>query len=203
MRHWGKYKGPARLVLLLVDALDDSGRDDARTLVLLLSKIGRLTNIRLRCLVTSRPETPIRAGFKETRNSHQDLILQELPRPEIRKDIDTFLRCRLDQIRTQYNGNVSEDSAVPASWPSTESIERLVEMAIPLFIFASTVCRFIADHPLGDPEEQMDKILRYDNLDGLAKLHLTYLPILNNMILGDSGSAQRSETEKAAIIKSF
>ena len=54
-------------LVLVIDALDECQReDDVRTILLLLLAEARcLGGIRLRVLVTSRPETPIRLGFRE------------------------------------------------------------------------------------------------------------------------------------------
>lgn len=50
-------------------------------------------------------------------------------------------------------------------------------MVVPLFIFASTACRFIGDTISNDPEEQVVKIIKYKGLSA------TYLPVLNEMLL--------------------
>ena len=55
-------------------------------------------------------------------------------------------------------------------------------MAIPLFIFAATVCRFLADAN-GNPRKRLREILEYDTED-LTKQDLTYLPILNHLFSG-------------------
>ena len=53
----------------------------------------------LRVLVTSRPELPIRLGFKQMLDrTYQDLILHEVPKRIIKHDIRLFLEHELGEI---------------------------------------------------------------------------------------------------------
>jgi len=61
-------------------------------------------------------------------------------------------------------------------------------MAIPLFIFAATVCRFIKDRKCGPPEEQLAKVLQYQTRSQESKLDATYLPVLNQLLVGLTAS---------------
>ncbi|KAL8310412.1 hypothetical protein RB597_010312 [Gaeumannomyces tritici] len=201
-----KCKGgiPESLVVV-VDALDECDREeDATTLVHLLSREKEATSIRIRFFVTSRPELPIRLGFKEIDGRYQDLALHEIPEPAIRKDISTFLRWELDRLRHNFNKTV-RGPGLPLDWPPALSFAGLVDMAVPLFIFASTACRFIADSNLGDPQEQLDKILEYRKKGGWSQLYTTYLPILNQLFLKrtNSGSVSRTENERTTILGWF
>ncbi|KAL8396650.1 hypothetical protein RB594_003638 [Gaeumannomyces avenae] len=94
---------------------------------------------------------------------------------------------------------------LPPDWPPSTSVESLVDMAVPLFIFASTACRFIADSNYGNPGEQLNKILEYRKKGGRSQLHTTYLPILNQLLLKrtDSGWVSRTEDEETAIVAWF
>ncbi|KAL8296246.1 hypothetical protein RB600_001638 [Gaeumannomyces tritici] len=198
----GDVPGPLAVV---VDALDECDREeDATALVRLLSRAKEATSIRIRFFITSRPELPIRLGFKEIGDGYQDLALHEIPKPDIRKDISTFVRSELARVRHNFNKTVT-GPGLPPDWPTPTSLESLVDMAVPLFIFASTACRFIADSDYGDPGEQLDKILKYRKKGGWSQLHTTYLPILNQLLLKrtNSGSANRTENEKAEIVGWF
>jgi hypothetical protein len=58
----------------------------------------------------------------------------------------------------------------------------LVEMAIPLFIFAATICRYIGES--GDsPRERLEIVLSYQRRK-ISQLDKTYLPILEHLIKG-------------------
>ncbi|KAK9434774.1 uncharacterized protein VB005_09557 [Metarhizium brunneum] len=55
-------------------------------------------------------------------------------------------------------------------------------MASPLFIFAATVCRFIADRNDANPDRQLQEVLHIGS--DISQLHATYLPVLNKLIMG-------------------
>ncbi|KAL8303428.1 hypothetical protein RB600_007058 [Gaeumannomyces tritici] len=183
------------LLAVVVDALDECDREeDAKVLIYLFSRAREVAPFRLRFFVTSRPELPIRLGFKKIGDNYQDLALHEIPEADIRRDIRIFLRFKLAKIRDEFNMTCS---GLPTDWPPSTSLENLVDMAVPLFIFASTACRFIADSDYGDPGEQLDKILKYRKKGGWSQLHTTYLPILNQLFF------KRTENEKTAIVAWF
>ncbi|EED16915.1 sulfur metabolite repression control protein, putative [Talaromyces stipitatus ATCC 10500] len=75
----------------------------------------------------------------------------------------------------------------------------LVEMAVPLFIFAATLCRFVEDPAWSDPTGQLKKLLEYRQMKGdseMDKLDATYSPILNQLIHGCPEKAQKSLVER-------
>ena len=194
------------LLAVVIDALDECDREeDIVVLINLLSRANEATSFRLRFFVTSRPELPIRLGFKEIDGSYRDLALHDIPKQDIRRDISTILRAELAQVRQNFNKTVT-GLGLPQDWPPSASIEILVDMAVPLFIFASTACRFIADGDYGDPGEQLDRILEYRKKGGgWSQIHTTYLPILNQLLLKrtDSGSVRRTKDETAIIVAWF
>ena len=57
--------GQAMVILVVVDALDEcDGDNDVKTIISLLATAKALRSARLRIFITSRPELPIRLGFK-------------------------------------------------------------------------------------------------------------------------------------------
>ncbi|KAK3379285.1 vegetative incompatibility protein HET-E-1 [Lasiosphaeria ovina] len=193
------------LLAVVVDALDECDREeDVTALVGLLSRAKETTSIRLRFFVTSRPELPIRLGFKDIDGDYQDLALHEIPEADVRKDISTFLRSELAQVRHKFNKTVTGPGISP-DWPPSASLESLVDMAVPLFIFASTACRFISGSKYRNPIEQLNKILEYKEKGGWSQLHTTYLPILNELLLErtDSGFVSCTEDDRADIVAWF
>ena len=79
-------------LVIVVDALDECERDeDVKLIINLLSRAKSLTSLRLRILVTSRPELPIRLGFSAIHGQYQDLVLHEIPEPVVEHDISTYL----------------------------------------------------------------------------------------------------------------
>ncbi|KAK7432112.1 hypothetical protein QQZ08_001402 [Neonectria magnoliae] len=57
-------------------------------------------------------------------------------------------------------------------------------MAVPLFIFAATVCRFLADRRCGNPNKQLKAVLEFRTESQASQLDATYLPILSRLIEG-------------------
>ncbi|KAI9764570.1 MAG: hypothetical protein M1839_005882 [Geoglossum umbratile] len=160
--------------VLVIDALDECERDeDIRAILQLLSQTKGLKPVSLRIFVTSRPQLPIRFGFKKMPDGmYQDLILHEVPRRTIEHDIALFLQHQLGEIR--------EQRSLSADWPGRDRIQALANMAIPLFIFAATVCRYVGSKG-SDPEECLNKVLEYQK-STFSQLDQTYLPILNQLL---------------------
>ena len=161
-------------LVVVIDALDECEREeDIRAILRLLARTKDLKPVSLRIFVTSRPELPIRLGFNQMSDgTYQDLILHEVPNQTIKHDITVFLRDELANIR--------EQRSLPLDWPGEGEIHTLVEMAIPLFIFAATVCRFIGDKR-DNPKSRLKTILQYQTTNQVSKLDRTYLPILNQL----------------------
>ncbi|KAL7909440.1 putative wd40 protein [Trichoderma velutinum] len=159
------------LMIIVIDALDECGDDnDIRAIIQLLPQVQATKSIRLRVFITSRPELPIRLGFKDVEGDYQDLVLHHVPMAEIEHDISLFITHKLDSIR--------EYRFLSQGWPGGIKIQLLVTISVPLFIFAATVCRMLQDHDLV-PEETLEDIFKYQNKE--SKLDAVYLPVLNRL----------------------
>jgi hypothetical protein len=185
---------------IVIDALDECEREgDIKNILYLLAQVQHITSVRVRVLITSRPELPVRLGFKKiSGTAYQDLILQEIPQRIIEHDIAAFLKCELEKIRDDHN-SLHPGRPLSSVWPSEKNIQALVKMAVPLFIFAATVCRFVEDSRW-DPEEQLQSILSYQTASQVSKLDRTYLPILDRLLHGLSESQSESLTEEFRIV---
>jgi hypothetical protein len=183
----------ASTLIIVIDALDECEKEkDIREILRLLAKAKDVKPVCLRIFVTSRPELPIRLGFAEmSRDAHQDLVLHEIPKADIEHDISTYLRHEFMRIRTEYSKR-SPQHPLSADWPGDGNIRTLVEMATPLFIFAATVCRFVADPIKGNPKKRLSAILEYQTVSQASKLDRTYLPILDQLLV-DQDEAEKEE----------
>jgi hypothetical protein len=188
-----------RTVVLVIDALDECDRDDDVRVIIHLISLGRsLQSVRLRAFLTSRPELPVRLGFKSIYGKYQDLTLHEIPKPIISHDIAAFWNHELTRIKEDYNNITPSELQLSEDWPRSQSVDILVQMAVPRFIFAATVCRFIGDRAWSDPAGQLAKILEYlerSPESELDKLDATYRPILDQLTVG-SESAQNTLIEE-------
>ncbi|KAF9887949.1 hypothetical protein FE257_009471 [Aspergillus nanangensis] len=189
-------------IVFVIDALDECERDDdIRLIIHLLSQGKKLKSVRLKTFLTSRPDLPVRLGFNSIQGNYQDLVLHQIPAPVIQKDISEFLNSELAKIKEDYNA-LSVGDKLPLDWPGSEVIQNLAYMAIPLFIFASTVCRFIGDPAWSDPAGQLTKVLQYHSAgeaSELDKLDATYRPVMDRLIVG-SKTAQRSIVDEFHLI---
>ncbi len=127
-------------LVLVVDALDECDSCHADILGCLAEAADLLT-IKLRILVTSRPETPILSFFRRMpEGANLSLSLDQVSREEVDEDISRFYKKRFGDI---VHGNLG---CLPADWPGNASIAELVQKAEGLFIYAATICRFVERH---------------------------------------------------------
>ncbi|KAK4215173.1 WD40-repeat-containing domain protein [Rhypophila decipiens] len=188
-------------IVIVIDALDGcDGEKDVKTIISLLAQANMVRSVRLRVFITSRPELPIRLGFKDIQGKYQGIALLQIPEPVVEQDISTFLGYELARIRNEYNGQAPPYSKLPLGWPGQDVIRTLAQMAVPLFISAATVCRFVEDKAWSNPGGQLKKILEYraKTFDSeLDKLDATYLPILDQLTVG------RTDLQRSRILAEF
>ena len=121
-------------------------------------------------------------------DAHQDVILQDIPKVTIAGDILSFLKAEFKKIRDDYNDS-HPDSPLPQDWPGGQCIQALSEMAVPLFIFAATVSRFVGDHRWS-PRRRLADVLKYQMNGQASKLDKTYLPVLDHLLINLSDPEQ-------------
>ncbi|KAH8205787.1 hypothetical protein TruAng_000063 [Truncatella angustata] len=156
-----------RICLIVIDALDECEREeDIRVLINLLSRARMTKKLQLKFFLTSRPELPIRLGFKAISGTYEDFILHEVAEPMIEHDLAVYFKCNLQRVRLDFNQSTSEERHLSTSWPSEANLRVLVEMAVPLFIFAATVCRFVADRKGGSPQKKLQRVLGFRSTQG-------------------------------------
>ncbi|KAF5510808.1 Vegetative incompatibility protein HET-E-1 [Colletotrichum siamense] len=173
-------------LILVVDALDECGfehrsqvdesLESSRLIIKILSRLATVCNINARIFLTSRPEVPIRLGFLEDvpTGSHQDVALHDIPEPVIEHDIRAFIESELEAIRVSH--------AIARDWPGNDVLTQVVKASVPLFIYASTICKFIDDRRRRfRPQAQLDKVLRQS--EGFRTgIEITYRPILDQLV---------------------
>jgi nucleoside-triphosphatase THEP1 len=93
--------------VIVIDALDEcqweGERDSIRAILQLLPQMQTAKSIQVRLFLTSRPELPIRLGFKDIPGAHQAFDLLDVPRADIKNDISMFLKCRLVKTHADYH----------------------------------------------------------------------------------------------------
>lgn len=114
------------------------------------------------------------------RSLHQDVKLKEVQATTIDYDIRLFFQHSFKDI-VEKDQSVNPYDPLPIYWPGSNAIDTLVSLAIPLFIFAFTVCGYISE---SDPKERLRRILKQNGNKSLTGIDRTYVPILNQLVSG-------------------
>ena len=141
--------------LIIIDALDEcKDKEPASALLSVLSRhVHEIPKVKF--FITSRPEPPIREGFRlESLRPITDVLeLHNIKRSLVDEDIGLYLRTHLTDIR-----KARSDCEFPEEWPSSYDINILCKKAGGLFFYASTVIKFVlSEHHL--PTERLDLIV--------------------------------------------
>ena len=167
-----------RRYIIVIDALDECDNDsNIRIIVQLLAKARSLTKVRVRVLLTSRPEVPIRHGFRQVPEAeHQDVVLHNISRSIIDCDIALFLEHNLQLI--------AQERCLCAGWPGAEIVVQLVQSAGGLFIWAATACRFIQEGKRFAAKRLETILCNRDTTSVAPERHLNeiYTTVLKNSI---------------------
>lgn len=92
---------------------------------------------------------------------------------------------QFSQIRSEYNVAPLLGDPLPLEWPGPVALKQVTDMAVPLFIIAATICRFIRDQDF-DPQDQINTVLDSRNTGSLSHIGQTYLPILERVFSGST-----------------
>ncbi|RDA95348.1 hypothetical protein CP533_3444 [Ophiocordyceps camponoti-saundersi (nom. inval.)] len=166
-------------IVIVIDALDECEYDRSGRVKPIIDIFLHDKRLGLKVLVTSRPEWEIRRGFRPHEDQYQDIILHEIPRPIIERDISVFFDYMLARIRAD-----NEELGLSADWPGPDNTQRLVDMSMPLFIYASTICRFLNDSKWTSPERRLQEVLKQSITGSELRLDATYLTVLSKIIEG-------------------
>ncbi len=181
--------------LLVIDALDECDQDEHIRMILpLLAEARTLKTARLRVLLTSRPEIPIRHGFYQIPDAqHQDFVLHNVLPTIVNHDISLFLEYNLGIVRQEWT--------LGADWPGEVVLRQLVLRACGLFIWVATACRFIREGKQF-AHKRLDTILKgSSNTITAPDKHLdeVYLTVLKHSISSEHSDQEREEV--GAILK--
>ncbi len=178
-------------MVLVIDALDECGKQgDIWRVLQLLATAGTFRTVRFRVLITSRPETDIRDGFSQfLSGAYQEFILHDISNSVVDHDILIF-------FSNKFRHNISKD------WPEEQAIERLVQKAAGLFIWAATAYRFIYEgrKSISIAKKRLHRILQSDGLMTKPedKLNEIYVTVLQNAI-----DPSYNEEEKEIVYEMF
>ena len=137
----GPFKATHIPTLIIIDALDECRDEEpASALLSVLSRyVDKIPWVKF--FITGRPEPRIRSGFRlaSLRPITEVFKLHDVERSLVDRDIKLYFRTQLAEIsKTRSDCDLMEE------WPSSHDIETLCEKAAGLFIYASTVVKFVA-----------------------------------------------------------
>ncbi|KAJ6565886.1 hypothetical protein DFH09DRAFT_462875 [Mycena vulgaris] len=144
---------------IVLDGLDECGDHKIQTeIIRLFMKAIQVHQLPIRILICSRPE----AHLREVLEAEETLALcQQVELSADRSayhDIRTYLRDEFARIHSECKFRGID---LGVDWPSTDALQRLVKKSSGLFIYASTVIRFVDDE-YSHPIDRLESVLRLD-----------------------------------------
>ena len=184
----GPLNAASTSTLIVIDALDECKDEEPASAVLsVLSRyVDKIPHVKF--FITGRPEPRIRAGFrlKSLRPITEVFRLHDVERSSVDHDIKLFFRTQLTDIATSRS-----DCDFTEDWPTPSDIDVLCTKAAGLFIYASTVVKFVASRPR-TPIQQLEQIVSLPQstaYEGRAGVDLLYTQILEQAAT-DVGAVQ-------------
>src|SRR5258708_3263790 len=188
-------------VVIVVDALDECDNSKGAVNELLQAVVEHCTKSpSLRLFITSRPELHINPVLA---NEAGIVLHEDIDQSIVSDDIREYLREEMSRIPKLLGVKV------PFPWPSEWELEKLVERAGQLFIWAAMAVRFVGDHRGTDPISRLETLLReysstrsntgirnpHEDLDGL------YMTILSQAAEGlENDSANNMQKVISTVI---
>jgi hypothetical protein len=150
-----KPNTPVQPRAIIIDGLDECNTDSAQSEIVelvagLIATQGG--EIPLLWLFFSRPERHIDQVFSDASAAPLCRQVELLVSRDIDDEIRLYLRGHLHLRRGKSSSNAP-------IWPSKEDLDTLVEMVAGLFIYASTIVKYIMDPDALSPERQLQDVL--------------------------------------------
>jgi ABC-type dipeptide/oligopeptide/nickel transport system ATPase component len=170
-------------IVIVIDALDESGPDDGREpnrekLVQAIVEEFPALPPSIKVLITSRDEGKISLSMSGC-SSCLSMRMEDVPHTE--EDILQYIRHRMVRIRRTLASPL-------ADWPGATREMKLAEYADGLFIWASVACASL-ESGRDDPDVQLVKLVSTsrDGVTAEEKLDLLYLDVLRHNRPKDEG----------------
>jgi len=169
--------------VIVIDALDECNDDQPASAI--LSVLGQFVKqlSPVKFFITGRPEPRIRTGFRLPllEPLTQIFLLHKVEPSAVDSDIQLYLSQRLTAIAKQRS-----DLQLPDPWPHKSEIITLTKKSSGLFIFASTLVRFIGSE-YHEPTERLQLVISEANStthEGRAGIDFLYSQILLHAFSG-------------------
>ncbi|KAF8797378.1 WD40 repeat-like protein, partial [Phlegmacium glaucopus] len=119
--------------VIVLDALDECS-DQSLVAELLSVILKHSASLPVKFFITSRPETRLKESFNKSW-AHSNFILHEVEKEVVKADIELYIKACLVDGQIWLNRH---------DWPPQAELDSLVNMCGTLFIYAATVCKYIA-----------------------------------------------------------
>jgi hypothetical protein len=167
------------LPFFVLDALDECDQIDGVEGGNLVSHlVSQLSDYPVKIFVTSRQEDSLVQMFKKLQ-PHSTIRLQDMKDSVVKADVTNYLEDKFSRLRQTR-------PKLPTDWPPTHALETLVERTGHLFVFASTVMKFIS-HPRHSPQSRLQQVLdrHATSTSPFADLDMIYAHILETAVSTD------------------
>lgn len=140
--------------LVIIDGLDEChGDENQRGVVGLISELIKTTALPLRFLLVSRPEPQIEESFDHLTWPFHRISLSRLHHTqEAENDIRSYLRHEFNRIYKSHKLNKE------LFWPRDDDIRTLVKNAEGMFVYASTIIKYVDDYDF-HPVDRLQEII--------------------------------------------
>ncbi|KAJ7438420.1 hypothetical protein FB451DRAFT_1448183 [Mycena latifolia] len=163
------------LSIIILDGLDEcADRKVQQDILRLFIQAVQTHQLPIRLVITSRPEPHIREIFETKENLPNCRHLVLVPDQSAYDDIRAYLRDEFARIHGKYTARGIELGSV---WPPVEALEHLVQKSSGIFIYATTIIRFI-DKEFSHPVDRLMAVLGLDP-QSTAPLDNLYTQILS------------------------
>ena len=185
----GPFRGSQIQTLVIIDALDEcKDTEPASAILSVLSRfVDKIPQVKF--FITSRPELQISSGFrlKPLRPITDILRLHDVKPSLVDGDIRLFFRTQLTNIAEIWN-----DCDLPKDWPSSNDIDVLCKKAAGLFIYASTIVKFIISkyHTLSERLALITSLPESTAHEGKSGIDLLYTQVLGQAFCNVSSDGE-------------
>jgi hypothetical protein len=163
------YRDSSKVVfpVIVLDALDECS-DQSLVAELLSVILKHSTSLPVKFFITSRPEIRLKESFAKPW-THSNFILHEVEKEIVKADIELYIKRWLNMHNSSHD------------WPQVE-VDRLVNMSGTLFIYAATVCKYVAQKGTPGMSQRLSDVvnLKLEATSGVTHpLNILYERILD------------------------
>jgi hypothetical protein len=158
-------------IIIVIDALDECGGSEGQASTGrkgLIRNLRRWSKLSKKCkvLVSSRDEADIARGFSSIEHTLVEIYAGDMVTCQSSQDLRTFLKEGFREIANAY------PETLPSDWPGNKAINDLTNKAAGLFIWASTILKFVES---SEPTTRLEQITGGEGKGGLVNLYTRIL----------------------------